>query len=59
MLNEGAGRVGARLMFAWHGFADSAQEGAGVAGTEVIVVRPGEFEALLAGASRQPRERRA
>jgi len=45
---------GARLMFAWHGFAESAEEGAEVSGTEVIVVRPGEFEAMLAGASRQP-----
>jgi long-chain acyl-CoA synthetase len=45
---------GARLMFAWHGFAESAEEGAGVSGTEVIVVKPGEFEALLAAASRQP-----
>ena len=45
---------GARLMFAWHGFAESAQEGAGISGTEVIVVKPGEFEALLAGAPRQP-----
>ena len=45
---------GARLMFAWHGFAESAQEGAEVSGTEVILVEPGEFEALLAGASRQP-----
>ena len=45
---------GARLMFAWHAFAESAQEGAGISGTEVIVVEPGEFEALLAGAPRQP-----
>ncbi|MGO9497722.1 MAG: long-chain-fatty-acid--CoA ligase [Solirubrobacteraceae bacterium] len=45
---------GARLMFAWHGFAESAEEGAEVSGTEVILVKPGEFEALLAGASRQP-----
>ena len=43
---------GARLMFAWHGFAESAEEGAEKSGTEVIVVKPGEFEALLAGASR-------
>ena len=45
---------GARLMFAWNGFAESAEEGAGVSGTEVIVVKPGEFEALLAGAPREP-----
>ncbi|HTT28218.1 MAG TPA: long-chain fatty acid--CoA ligase [Solirubrobacteraceae bacterium] len=47
---------GARLMFAWHGFAESAEEGAGVSGTEVIVVKPGEFEALLGGASRDPED---
>jgi long-chain acyl-CoA synthetase len=45
---------GARLVFAWHGFAESAEEGAEASGTEVIVVRPGEFEAMLAAASRQP-----
>jgi long-chain acyl-CoA synthetase len=47
---------GARLMFAWHGFEESAEEGAGVSGTEVIVVTPGEFEALLAGAPREPQD---
>ena len=47
---------GARLMFAWNGFAESAEEGAGVSGTEVIVVKPGEFEALLAGAPREPED---
>jgi long-chain acyl-CoA synthetase len=45
---------GARLMFAWHAFAESAEQGAAASGTEVIAVKPGEFEALLAGASRQP-----
>ena len=48
---------GARLMFAWHGFAESAHEGAAVSGTEVIVVAPGDFEALLADASRAHRPR--
>ena len=47
---------GARLMFAWHGFAESAHEGAAVSGTEVIVVAPGDFEALLADASREPHD---
>ena len=45
---------GAKLLFMWHGFAESALEGAKAAGTEVIVVEPGGFERLLAGASRQP-----
>ena len=43
-------------MFAWHGFAESAREGAGVSGTEVIVVEPGDFEALLAGAPPEPED---
>jgi long-chain acyl-CoA synthetase len=47
---------GARLVFAWHGFAESAVEGAEVSGAEVILVKPGEFEGLLAGASRQPED---
>jgi long-chain acyl-CoA synthetase len=37
----------ARVCFAWHGFADEAKAGAAEAGTELIVVEPGEFEALL------------
>jgi long-chain acyl-CoA synthetase len=38
---------GARLLFAWHGFAEAADEGAREAGAEVIPVAPGEFEPLL------------
>jgi long-chain acyl-CoA synthetase len=38
---------GARVLFAWHDFASSAQAGAGEA--EVMVVEPGAFDALLAG----------
>jgi long-chain acyl-CoA synthetase len=41
---------GARVLFAWHQFADAARAGAG--DTEVVVVEPGAFEALLAGADR-------
>ena len=41
-------------MFAWHAFAEPAQEAAGASATEVIVVKPGEFDALLARAPRQP-----
>ncbi len=38
---------GARVLFAWHTFADGA--GAGAHDAEVIVVEPGSFDALLAG----------
>jgi long-chain acyl-CoA synthetase len=39
---------GARLMFAWHQFAEAARDGAAAAGAEAIVVEPGAFEGLLA-----------
>jgi long-chain acyl-CoA synthetase len=41
-----------KVLFAWFDFAGAAQEGAQAAGigTEVVVVKPGEFEQLLAGA---------
>ena len=39
---------GARVLFAWHEFADAAKAGARDA--EVIVVEPAAFDALLAGA---------
>jgi long-chain acyl-CoA synthetase len=35
---------GAKLLFAWHGFADDAQAGAEQAGAECLLVKPGEFE---------------
>src|SRR3954468_13013921 len=41
---------GAKLVFAWHDFADAAEQGAGEAGAEVIAVKPGEFEQLLGDA---------
>src|SRR3954469_20375952 len=41
---------GAKLMFAWHGFAEAAQEGSEQGGAEAILVAPGEFDQLLAGA---------
>jgi len=41
---------GAKAVIAWHDFAEDAEIGASGAGTEVIVVQPGEFEQLLAGA---------
>jgi long-chain acyl-CoA synthetase len=43
------GDSGAKLMFGWEGFADDAKAGAEEAGAECIVVKPGEFEELLAG----------
>src|SRR5690242_16809737 len=45
---------GARHLFAWHGFADAAREGAEEAGAEAIIVEPGQFEQLLANAPSTP-----
>jgi len=39
---------GARLLFAWHGFAEAAEDGAADARTACLLVRPGEFWQLLA-----------
>src|SRR3954453_4995486 len=44
----------AKVLFAWHDFAAAAEEGAEEAGAEAIIVKPGEFEALLAEAPRAP-----
>ncbi|MEA2198520.1 MAG: long-chain acyl-CoA synthetase, partial [Solirubrobacteraceae bacterium] len=44
---------GAKLLLAWHGFAEDAQGGAEEAGVECVLVAPGEFEQLLGTA--QPR----
>src|ERR1700760_4745294 len=41
----------ARVVLAWHEFADEARAGAQEAGAECIIVRPGEFEQILAGAT--------
>ena len=41
---------GARVIVAWHGFADAAQGGAEEAGAECILATPGEFEQALGGA---------
>jgi long-chain acyl-CoA synthetase len=35
---------GARVLFAWHGFAEDAQAGAGDAGAKCVIVEPGQFE---------------
>jgi long-chain acyl-CoA synthetase len=39
----------AKLLFAWEGFADDAKAGAQEAGAECLVVKPGDFEEMLAG----------
>jgi long-chain acyl-CoA synthetase len=41
---------GAKLLFAWHDFGQAAEAGAEQAGAELILVKPGEFEQLVAGA---------
>ena len=41
---------GAKIMFAWHDFGEAAKEGAEKAGAEAILVKPGEFEQMLADA---------
>jgi long-chain acyl-CoA synthetase len=45
---------GARIVLAWHGFADAARQGAEEAGAEAILVEPGGFERLLGGADAAP-----
>ena len=44
----------AKLLFAWHDFAEAAEQGAEQAGAELTTVKPGEFEQLVASA--EPRE---
>jgi long-chain acyl-CoA synthetase len=39
---------GAKVLLAWHSFAEEAQLGAADAETECVIVTPGEFEQLLA-----------
>jgi long-chain acyl-CoA synthetase len=38
---------GAKLLLAWHGFCEQAQEGAADAGAELVEVEPASFAALL------------
>ena len=38
---------GAKIVFAWHDFAEAAEMGASEAGAECILVKPGEFDAML------------
>ena len=42
---------GAKLLFAWHGFAEEAEAGAREAGAECLLVTPGEFEQQAAAAT--------
>jgi long-chain acyl-CoA synthetase len=42
---------GAKLLFAWHGFAQEAQAGAQDAGAECVLVAPGEFEPIVGAAT--------
>ena len=41
----------ARLLLAWHGFAEDAEKGAANAGAQALLVTPGDFEQLLAAAT--------
>jgi long-chain acyl-CoA synthetase len=45
------GDSGAKLLFAWHGFAEDAQAGADDAGSQCMLVTPGEFEHTVGSAS--------
>src|SRR5829696_6465119 len=51
---------GAKHLFAWHDFGEAAEQGASEAGSEAILVKPGEFEQLVMNAPRaesdEPRE---
>jgi long-chain acyl-CoA synthetase len=44
------GDSGAKLLLAWHGFAEDAEAGAEDAGTDCVLVSPDEFEHLVAAA---------
>ncbi len=44
----------AKLLFAWHDFAEAAEGGAAEAGAGCVLVAPGEFEALVAAAPPAP-----
>ena len=48
----------AKLLFAWHDFAEAAEAGAEEAGAELILVKPGEFEDLVGAVADDLRDRR-
>jgi long-chain acyl-CoA synthetase len=43
---------GAKIVFAWHDFGEAATAGAEEAGTEAILVKPGEFDQMVMNAPR-------
>jgi long-chain acyl-CoA synthetase len=43
---------GARLLFAWHGFAEAAHAGSDEAQADCLLVEPGDFEGLLGRSER-------
>src|SRR3954466_4715089 len=45
---------GAKVLLAWHEFADAAHAGGDQAGAEVVLVEPGELEPLLARCAPEP-----
>jgi long-chain acyl-CoA synthetase len=40
----------AKVLFAWHDFADAAEQGASETGAELLLVEPGEFEDVVGSA---------
>ena len=46
---------GAALILAWHGVADQATEGAGRAGTDLVIIEPEELASTLAACARRRR----
>jgi long-chain acyl-CoA synthetase len=47
---------GAKVLFAWHEFADAAHAGADAGDAEVVLVEPGQFERLLARCEPAPQD---
>jgi long-chain acyl-CoA synthetase len=45
---------GAKILLAWHGFAEEARDGAADAGAKLVEVEPAAFEAALAGLEPTP-----
>ena len=50
---------GAKLLFAWGDFEEAAGQGAEEGGAELVLVKPGEFEELVAELRARRRGRRA
>jgi long-chain acyl-CoA synthetase len=44
----------AKVLFAWHGFAEAAEAGAEEAGADLVLVEPGKFEQELFAAEARP-----